>query len=80
MLLMVINHLRKIELTRELQGKPIDRNELAKKLGIRTSTLSGYFTGKITPPLEKAYQIAHYLNMAIENVFEYIHEDDHEPN
>jgi len=75
---MIINHLKRIELTRALQGKSIDRAELAKKLGVKIVTVGAYFTGQITPPLDKAYKICHYLNMPIQNVFEYVHEDEND--
>lgn len=54
----------------ELRKKEgLTQEELAKKIGISTSSIAMYETGDRNPPLNKAKILADFFGVAIEDIF-----------
>ena len=49
--------------------KQLSQEELARKIGVSTSTISMWESGKRTPPLKKAKKLADFFNVKIEDIF-----------
>ena len=59
--------MNKISVLRNENG--ISQIELGKFLGVSTSTVAMWETGKRTPKLKTAYKVAQYFEKSIEEIF-----------
>ncbi len=59
-------NIRLAELRKE---RNLSQRELAKVIGVGTSTIAMYEIGERTPPLERAMKIAHYFGVTVEELF-----------
>lgn len=50
------------------------QKELAEYMGVSKQTINGWVTGRVMPPLEKAFLIAKYLRCKVDNLWEIIEE------
>lgn len=48
--------------------KHLTQQQLAQKIGISTSAIALYESGKRCPPLERAITIAEYFNLPVERI------------
>ena len=55
-------------LRKALERKNWAQNKLAKKLGIRTTTLHGYLYGVVPLGLENAVKLASILNLSLDEL------------
>ena len=56
----------------ELRKKQkMSQQELADAVGVTRQTITSIEVGRYTASLELAYKIAHYLSLAIEEVFDF---------
>ncbi len=60
------------------RAKKVSQAELAEAVGIRRETLSLLENGKYNPSLLLAMRIAKYFDKPVEEVFEFIEDDDEE--
>lgn len=58
------------------RAKKISQSELAEAVGIRRETLSRLENGLYNPSLKLAMDIAKYFDKTIEEVFEFVDEED----
>jgi len=49
----------------------VTQEELAKELGVARQTINATERGRYDPSLELAFQLAHYFDCAIEDIFTY---------
>lgn len=56
--------------------KDITQEQLAKEIGISRGTILEIERGTFNPSLKLAFKIANYFNKRIDDVFEFIEEDD----
>lgn len=61
--------MRKCRLKAILADKEIKHGDFAKMIGVNTSTLSTWISGKSRPSLEMAFQIADILHVDINEVW-----------
>lgn len=61
---------------RKING--LTQEEFAKELRVSRQTISAIENGKYNPSLDLAFEIALYFNKAIEEVFIYEKEENHE--
>ena len=70
-------HLKnKLDKLRKING--LTQEEFAKELRVSRQTISAIENGKYNPSLDLAFEIALYFNKAIEEVFIYEKEENHE--
>ena len=70
-------HLKnKLDELRKING--LTQEEFAKELRVSRQTISAIENGKYNPSLDLAFEIALYFNKAIEVVFIYEKEENHE--
>lgn len=58
------------------RAKKISQSELAEAVGIRRETLSRLENGLYNPSLKLAMDIAKYFDKTVEEVFEFVDEED----
>lgn len=58
------------------EKKSIKQNELAKLVGVRRETIVHLENGKYNPSLKLAMDIAKVFETSVENLFEFIDEDN----
>ncbi|MBU3093215.1 helix-turn-helix transcriptional regulator [Clostridium sp. CF011] len=56
--------------------KEITQEELAEAIGVSRGTILEIERGAFNPSLKLAFKIVNYLNKKIDDVFEFIREDD----
>ena len=66
----------KLDELRKING--LTQEEFAKELRVSRQTISAIENGKYNPSLDLAFEIALYFNKAIEVVFIYEKEENHE--
>lgn len=54
----------------------ITQGELADEVGVSRQTINAIERGRYDPSLELAFELAHYFDCAIEDIFEYEPTDD----
>ena len=58
------------------RARKLSQGELAEAVGIRRETLSHLENGKYNPSLKLAMDIAKYFDKTVEEVFEFVDEED----
>jgi DNA-binding XRE family transcriptional regulator len=53
----------------------ISQTELAEKMGVTKQTMNAWVNGRMKPPLETAFKIAHLLNCKVDDLWEYKDEE-----
>ena len=53
-----------------IKQSPYKREYIMKKLGISANTLSNWSTGKTLPSLDKAFQLADFLGVKVDDLYE----------
>jgi putative transcriptional regulator len=53
-----------------IKQSPYKREYIMKKLGVSANTLSNWSTGKNLPSLEKAFQLADFLGVKVDDLYE----------
>ncbi|MEH7011802.1 helix-turn-helix transcriptional regulator [Neobacillus niacini] len=53
-----------------IKQSPYKREYIMKKLGVSANTLSNWSTGKTLPSLEKAFQLADFLGVKVDDLYE----------
>ncbi|RAL21997.1 helix-turn-helix transcriptional regulator [Thermoflavimicrobium daqui] len=59
-----------------MKKKGIKQDQLAEMLGIKQQMISSYVRGVNIPSLERAHQIAHYLGCKVDELHEYIPDEE----
>jgi len=65
----VTNSIRALRFARE----EMTQADLAERIGVTRQTVIAIEQGKYSPSLEVAFQIAHVLGVALDDVFQYPH-------
>lgn len=65
------NNLEKIR-----KDRGLTQTDLVKALKVSRQTISSIENGRYNPSLELAFEIAHYFNMAIEDIFIYVRDSE----
>lgn len=47
------------------------QKELAEHMEVSKQTMNGWATGRVIPPLEKAFKIAKFLDCRVDDLWEY---------
>ncbi|SHE66753.1 Helix-turn-helix [Seinonella peptonophila] len=58
----------KLDLEEDL-GREVPLKIFAQLLGVTTSSVSAYFKGKATPPIDKAFLLCKFLNKSMHELF-----------
>lgn len=53
-----------------IKQSPYKREYIMKKLGVSANTLSNWSTGKTLPSLDKAFQLADFLGVKVDDLYE----------
>lgn len=53
-----------------IKQSPFKREYIMKKLGVSANTLSNWSTGKTLPSLDKAFQLADFLGVKVDDLYE----------
>lgn len=65
------NRIRKLR-----KQKKISQEELALAVGVTRQTITSIEVGKYTASLPLAFKIAKYFGLTIEDIFEFVNEED----
>ncbi|MEH7275584.1 helix-turn-helix transcriptional regulator [Neobacillus vireti] len=53
-----------------IKQSPYKREYIMKKLGVSANTLSNWSTGRTLPSLDKAFQLADFLGVKVDDLYE----------